>query len=73
MKRTLPLLLLLAALQALAQTPLRKGKDYAVFFYVTQFQPGWPALPETADSAPGSCYGRVRRGESRVFAHRIIV
>lgn len=26
----------------------RTGKDYAVFFYVTNFQPGWQALPETA-------------------------
>ncbi|MBC7778243.1 MAG: SUMF1/EgtB/PvdO family nonheme iron enzyme [Phycisphaerae bacterium] len=27
--------------------PERSGKDYAVFFYVTEFQPGWPTLPET--------------------------
>ena len=30
-----------------AQAPARTGKDYAVFFYVTDFQPGWAALPET--------------------------
>ncbi|MEZ4919365.1 MAG: SUMF1/EgtB/PvdO family nonheme iron enzyme [Saprospiraceae bacterium] len=34
-----------------AQKPVRSGKDYAVFFYVTTFQPGWPALPETEAEA----------------------
>lgn len=29
----------------------RTGKDYAIFFYVTDFQPGWAALPETAKEA----------------------
>jgi formylglycine-generating enzyme required for sulfatase activity len=32
---------------ARGQTPSRAGKDYAVFFYVTKFQPGLDALPET--------------------------
>ncbi|NUO02951.1 MAG: caspase family protein [Saprospiraceae bacterium] len=27
--------------------PEREGKDYAVFFYVTKFQPGWQGLPDT--------------------------
>jgi formylglycine-generating enzyme required for sulfatase activity len=30
-----------------AQNPIRKGSDYAVFFYVTTFQNGWERLPET--------------------------
>lgn len=30
-----------------SQSPARTGKDYAVFFYVTDFQPGWASLPET--------------------------
>jgi Uncharacterized protein containing caspase domain len=42
----IPLLLLATA--AAAQ---RSGKDYAVFFYVTDFQPGWAKLPETAGEA----------------------
>ncbi|MBC7778176.1 MAG: SUMF1/EgtB/PvdO family nonheme iron enzyme [Phycisphaerae bacterium] len=29
----------------------RSGKDYAVFFYVTDFKPGWAKLPETANEA----------------------
>ena len=29
----------------------RPGQDYAVFFYVTSFQPGWAKLPETAGEA----------------------
>lgn len=40
-------LLLCAALCATAQSGARNGKDYAVFFYVTKFQPGWQPLPET--------------------------
>ncbi len=34
-----------------AQSPVRTGKDYAVFFYVTTFQPGWTTLPETEEEA----------------------
>jgi formylglycine-generating enzyme len=34
---------------AAAQT--RTGRDYAVFFYVTDFKPGWAALPETKTEA----------------------
>jgi outer membrane protein OmpA-like peptidoglycan-associated protein len=30
-----------------AQNPARSGTDHAVFFYVTDFQPDWPRLPET--------------------------
>ncbi|MEZ4961970.1 MAG: SUMF1/EgtB/PvdO family nonheme iron enzyme [Saprospiraceae bacterium] len=30
-----------------AQNPARSGADLAVFFYVTDFQPDWPRLPET--------------------------
>ncbi|MBK8969054.1 MAG: caspase family protein [Lewinellaceae bacterium] len=45
------LLAFVTCLQAWAQTSLRTGKDYAVFFYVTKFQPGWPALPETETEA----------------------
>ncbi len=30
-----------------AQNPARSGTDHAVFFYVTDFQPDWQALPET--------------------------
>ncbi|MCB0519282.1 MAG: SUMF1/EgtB/PvdO family nonheme iron enzyme [Saprospiraceae bacterium] len=30
-----------------AQNPARSGTDHAVCFYVTTFQPDWPALPET--------------------------
>ncbi|MCC6463013.1 MAG: caspase family protein, partial [Saprospiraceae bacterium] len=41
------LLFALASVPAAAQTPARSGKDYAVFFYVTQFQPGWKPLPDT--------------------------
>jgi sulfatase modifying factor 1 len=43
-----PLLMLLcAAFCATAQSPARKGTDYAVLFYVTTFQPGWQPLPAT--------------------------
>ena len=35
-----------------AQTTARKGKDYAVFFYVTEFEnPKWASLPETEREA----------------------
>jgi sulfatase modifying factor 1 len=30
---------------------LRKGHDYAVFFYVSTFQPGWQPLPDTQTEA----------------------
>ncbi len=30
-----------------SQSPARTGKDYAYFFYVSEFQPGWGPLPET--------------------------
>ena len=40
---------LLLAPSLSAQT--RPGQDYAVFFYVTNFQPGWAKLPETAGEA----------------------
>ena len=36
--------------QLFAQSP-RTGQDYAVFFYVTDFQSGWAKLPETATEA----------------------
>ncbi|NUO00014.1 MAG: caspase family protein, partial [Saprospiraceae bacterium] len=42
-------ILFLTSLNAPAQS--RTGKDYAVFFYVTTFQPGWAPLPETAKEA----------------------
>jgi formylglycine-generating enzyme len=32
---------------ALLAQPARTGRDYAVFFYVTDFKPGWPRLLET--------------------------
>jgi len=35
----------------IASAQSRAGKDYAVFFYVTDFQPGWAKLPETAPEA----------------------
>jgi formylglycine-generating enzyme required for sulfatase activity len=34
-----------------AQAPTRTGKDYAVFFYVTSFKPGWQGLPTTKTEA----------------------
>jgi len=34
-----------------AQSPLRSGKDYAVFFYVTDFEPGLRDLPDTKTEA----------------------
>ena len=44
----LPSLFFLSTSLASAQ---RAGKDYAVFFYVTDFQSGWAKLPETAPEA----------------------
>ncbi|MEZ4961972.1 MAG: SUMF1/EgtB/PvdO family nonheme iron enzyme [Saprospiraceae bacterium] len=41
------LLLSAIAFHPFAQSPLRTGSDYAVFFYVTSFQYGWDKLPET--------------------------
>ena len=35
----------------LGNSETRPGKDYAVFFYVTQFQPGWQGLPDTKTEA----------------------
>jgi hypothetical protein len=34
-----------------AQSKTRTGRDYAVFFYVTDFQPDWKPLPETKPEA----------------------
>lgn len=48
--KVLRALLLLPGLVLLCATthpPARTGKDYAVFFYVAKFQPGWQPLPET--------------------------
>ena len=50
MKKHPLLLLTFFLLCSLAQAQ-RAGKDYAVFFYVTDFQPGWARLPETAVEA----------------------
>ncbi len=36
---------------ATAQPLSRTGKNYATFFYVTKFQPGWKPLPETETEA----------------------
>ncbi len=46
-------LLCLLLLAGASSTPPEKraGKDYAVFFYVTSFQPGWQALPDTKAEA----------------------
>ncbi len=48
MKKILLALLLLLSVVASAQRP---GRDYAVFFYVTDFQPRWASLPETKTEA----------------------
>ena len=40
-------LLLVATQATTAQSTARKGKDYAVFFYVTDFDYGWQRLPKT--------------------------
>jgi formylglycine-generating enzyme len=44
---SLILLLFIVLQSANAQTAARKGKDYAVFFYVTEFDNGWQRLPKT--------------------------
>jgi formylglycine-generating enzyme required for sulfatase activity len=36
---------------AQAQSKTKTGRDYAVFFYVTDFQQGWQPLPETKPEA----------------------
>jgi len=51
MKKHLTYLFCLWAFILSAQTPTRPGRDYAVFFYVTDFQTGWPRLPETKTEA----------------------
>lgn len=53
MKKRLLLLLLPLLLAAASTQPPEKraGKDYAVFFYVTKFQPGWQGLPDTKTEA----------------------
>ena len=43
--------IILFAPSIFAQLPTRTGRDYAVFFYVTDFQSGWAKLPETAGEA----------------------
>lgn len=48
MKKILLTLLILSPFAVQAQ---RTGSDYAIFFYATDFQPGWAALPETAKEA----------------------
>jgi len=48
MKKILLTLLILSPFAVQAQ---RSGSDFAVFFYATDFQPGWAALPETAKEA----------------------
>lgn len=35
----------------LLSAQIRTGKDYAVFFYITDFKPGWTRLPETETEA----------------------
>ena len=48
--RLLPLIILLFFSDALsAQSALRDGKDYAIFFYCTSFEKGWTPLPETEE------------------------
>ncbi|MFT6359065.1 MAG: sulfatase activating formylglycine-generating enzyme [Saprospiraceae bacterium] len=51
MNKHIPLLLFFCFLSisfSLKNTPeFRKGKDYAVFFYVSSFQSGWKDLPQT--------------------------
>jgi len=46
-KYFLSIFLLLSAISLSAQNPARTGKDYAVFFYVANYQYGWERLPET--------------------------
>jgi len=48
--RILILLALLTCTTTLpGQSSLRTGNDYAYFFYVTDFEPGWEDLPETRE------------------------
>jgi formylglycine-generating enzyme required for sulfatase activity len=48
--RLLPFMVLLLFSYSLsAQSALRDGKDYAIFFYCTSFDEGWTALPETEE------------------------
>ncbi|MCB0376241.1 MAG: caspase family protein, partial [Sinomicrobium sp.] len=53
MKNRALLLLLPLLIAGAASTPTqtRSGRDYAVFFYVTSFQPGWQGLPDTKTEA----------------------
>ena len=53
MKKQFLLLFLSLLLAGASSRPpdKRAGKDYAVFFYVTQFQPGWQTLPDTKTEA----------------------
>ncbi|MFM9951512.1 MAG: caspase domain-containing protein [Saprospiraceae bacterium] len=41
----------IAVPRAEENSPSRQGKDYALFFYVTKFQPGWQGLPDTKTEA----------------------
>ena len=46
----LPFILVLFCSYTLsAQSALRNGEDYAIFFYCTSFDNGWTALPETEE------------------------
>lgn len=48
--RLLPFMVLLLFSYSLsAQSTLRDGKDYAIFFYCTSFDQGWTSLPETEE------------------------
>lgn len=48
--RLLPFMVLLSFSYSLsAQSTLRDGKDYAIFFYCTSFDEGWTSLPETEE------------------------
>ena len=47
MPRICLLLLFSYALNLTAQSFLRDGKDYAIFFYCTDFKENWTPLPET--------------------------
>ena len=53
MKKILYIILFFALLQnAYAQSSARNGKDYAVFFYITEFEnAAWESLPETEREA----------------------
>lgn len=49
MKHIFTPILLLCCLTAIAQTPASTRHDYAYFFAVTDFEPGWAPLPETIE------------------------